>query len=305
LKANAIFVLRSFTFALTLTASLSALPQSQRDLSDHATAQSAPANRAAVQPANRIPAEAVLELPDAPGYSSSSIAATPAPDTAPSAQPPADARQPYSAAASNPRATSPDPDPARTQATSRYDQYIDPHEIAPPLAPRDKVLLSLRATVTPYQFLSIVSAAGWEHLENSSPNYGTNSEAFAQRVGAAAARRTSGLLLSDGVFAPLLHEDPRYYQLGPQHSIVARTTYAISRVFVTRKDDGGATPNLSLFLGNAATTALTNAYYPQSNRSFKQTAEDYGGSFGGAAFGLVVREFLDQALYGAHIKKKE
>jgi hypothetical protein len=250
----------------------------------------------------------VLELPDAPGYSSSytaRAAANAAPPATAGTQSPATARQPYSAAAPSHRANTADPAPARTQVTSRYDKYIDTQEIAPPLAPRDKVILSLRATVTPLQFLSVVSAAGWEHLENSSPNYGTNSEAFAQRVGAAAVRRTSGLLLSDGVFAPLLHEDPRYYQLGPQHSPIARTTYAISRVFVTRKDDGGATPNLSLFLGNGATTALTNAYYPQRNRSFRQTAEDYGGSFGGAAFGFVVREFLDQALHSAHIKKKE
>jgi hypothetical protein len=287
-------------------ASLPAQPQSKNGLPDPTATQSAPVNgAAAVHPAIRVPAEAVLELPDAPSYSSSYAARATTPPATAGTQSPATARQPYSAATSSHRASSADPDPTRTQVTSRYDKYIDTQEIAPPLAPRDKVILSLRATVTPLQFLSIVSAAGWEHLENSSPNYGTNSEAFAQRVGAAALRRTSGLLLSDGVFAPLLHEDPRYYQLGPQHSVVARTTYAISRVFVTRKDDGGATPNLSLFFGNAATTALTNAYYPQSNRSFKQTAEDYGGSFGGAAFGLVVREFLDQALYGAHLKKKE
>jgi hypothetical protein len=78
--------------------------------------------------------------------------------------------------------------------------------------------------------------------------------------------------------------------------------YAGSRVFVTRNDNGKVTPNLALLGGNLAGSALTNAYYPQINQGFRQTASTFGGSIGGSAIGFLVSEFYDDALHFAHLK---
>ena len=192
-----------------------------------------------------------------------------------------------------------------TQIAPRHEKYIDANERALPLSGRDKVLLGLRTSTTFFSLVSMTSAAGYEQLRNGSPNYGTNLGAYGQRLGAAAVRDTSELLFSDSFFAPLFHEDPRYYQLGEGHGFFRRTGYAISRVLVTRKDNGDSTPNYAVFAGYAGAIALTNAYYPPINRDFHQNAESYGISLGGNAFSLVVREFLPDALRAVHLQKLE
>jgi len=51
-------------------------------------------------------------------------------------------------------------DPRRTHRAKKYDKYIDRNEIPQMLSERDKVILGLRASVTPFAGISIVAAAG-------------------------------------------------------------------------------------------------------------------------------------------------
>ena len=149
-----------------------------------------------------------------------------------------------------------------------------------------------------------MSAAGYEHLTNGEPNYGTNSTAFGKRVGAAAIRESSQGIFTDVILHPLLHDDPRYYAQGENSGFVHRTVYAVTRVFITRTDSGHATLNAPLLLGYAGASAMTPLYYPQINRNFKDTASNYGGSLGGAAIGFLFSEFSDSLLESLHFKKK-
>lgn len=193
----------------------------------------------------------------------------------------------------------------RTRHAGRFDMNIAPDEIAPRMTVGDKVLGGMRDSVSPLSSLAWLTSAGWKHLIDGSPNYGTDKGAFGERLGASVLRDVSETIFSESVFAPVFHEDPRYYQLGRGHSILRRSIYAATRAIVTRADDGHATPNLSLFAGDAAGSALTLAYYPSKNTSFGETAETFGGSVGGSALGFVVDEFLDDALQLAHLKKRE
>ncbi len=152
---------------------------------------------------------------------------------------------------------------------------------------------------------SIFLSAGYEQLTNGEPNYGTDKGAFGQRLGASAIRGTSQDIFTDMVFAPLLHEDSRYYQLGPSHSFFRRTTYAITRPLVTRTDTGHQTVNGGLLLGYAAAAALTPTYYPQINRNFHDTASTYLGSIGGAALGSFITEFTDGIFRTLHLRRGE
>lgn len=149
-------------------------------------------------------------------------------------------------------------------------------------------------------------SAGWSHLLDTSPNYGTDKGAFGQRLGAAALRNVSEDIFSTSIMAPVFHEDPRYYKLGRHgHTITQRAVYAATRVFITRSDSGRETPNWSLITGNLEAAALTNAYYPARNRTARRTMLTFGSSLGGAALGFGVSEFLDDALELAHLKKSE
>ena len=169
----------------------------------------------------------------------------------------------------------------------------------------DKVIAGFKDSVSLFSMAGWLGAAGWEQLTNGSPNYGTDSGAFGQRLGAAAIRGISEGVFSDSFFAPIFHEDPRYYVMGQGHPFFKRLVYAGTRVLITKTDSGHSTPNFALIAGNAAGSALTIPYYPAKNTTFSEVAQTFGGSLGGSAIGFVVDEFIIDALVDLHIKKRQ
>jgi hypothetical protein len=241
-------------------------------------------------------ADAMLSLPDAPSFTTSSSEALD--DTASRA----------TGDITNPS----DTDAAATETVKhhwllarRRDMTVLPGDVAPPLSNSSKVALGLKQSFTLFSVIGWVTSAGYSQVTNRSPNYGTDSGAFGMRLGATALRNISENIFSNVIFAPIFHEDPRYYKMGNKHSVIKRALYASSRALITRTDDGRATPNYSVISGNLAGAALTNAYYPSRNVSFSTTAETFGTSMAGSAIGFLVTEFLNDALRRAHLQKLE
>ncbi|HUZ96169.1 MAG TPA: hypothetical protein VMU57_14780 [Edaphobacter sp.] len=238
---------------------------------------------------------AMAELPDAPGEAFR--ATDRSSDEAASSS---------SSSAESDFDSTPTTHPAQKAAASRWDTVIAPGQQAPSLTGKDKFLMGARDSVTPSSMAGWFIAAGWSHLLNTSPKYGTDKGAFGQRLGAATIRGISEDILSTSVMAPVFHEDRRYYRMGRHgHSLTQRAVYAATRVFVTKSDSGRETVNLALLTGDLEASALTNAYYPERDRTARRTMLTYGTSLGGAALGFGVHEFLDDALELAHLKKSE
>lgn len=179
----------------------------------------------------------------------------------------------------------------------RTQRYPRPGQPAPVLTAGDKVQLARTGTLSPFAATGWIFAAGYEQLTNTAPNWGNDRGAFGLRLGDAAIRATTEDFLSDGVLAPLLHLDPRYYRLGHGHKALARVLYAATRPIITRTDGGRTVPNFSLMGGNLAGSALTNLYYPSQNRSVAQTFATFGSGLGGSAVGFGIAEFFGGILF--------
>jgi len=187
----------------------------------------------------------------------------------------------------------------------RYDKYIQPGEAALRLTPSDKFVLGFRDAFSPTSIAVWVLVAGYEQVLNGSPNWPQTDGGFLRRAGAAAARDTSNGVFGDSVFAPIFHQDPRYYRIGRRRNLGYRLVYALTRPLVTRTDGGRSAPNLSLVAGTAFGSWLTNAYYPAVNQGLYQTAKTFGGSMGSSALGFAVAEFADDVLESLHLKRPE
>ncbi len=184
-----------------------------------------------------------------------------------------------------------------------FSRVIPAGMAAPQVHKWDKITLATRDLYSLTSVGSFFVSAGWDQLTNGQPNYGTNSGAFAQRLGAAAIRDSSQAFLSNGPFAVMLHQDPRYFALGSQYRLPKRAWYALTRALVTRdSSDGHAVMNTSLILGQAAGTALNNLYYPKSNRNFHDNLAGFGGSMGGAALSFAFDEFTSDLLRVVRLK---
>jgi hypothetical protein len=248
--------------------------------------------QAQIQPRPLAATNAMLALPDAPEVSSSTSStdesSSSGNETYSFENPVGDALNPASV--------------KRRILATRSDITIYPGQVAPPLSAHDKEVMGFKQSFTLFSLIGWTTSAAYTHLINGTPNYGTDSGAFGERLGAAALRNTSQNIFGNVVFAPLFHEDPRYYKMGKGHNVVKRVAYAATRAIITRADDGHATPNYSLISGRVFGAALTNAYYPDRNRNFSQTAQTFGTSMAGGAIGFVVTEFLDEALEITHLK---
>ena len=82
--------------------------------------------------------------------------------------------------------------------------------------------------------------AGISQLDNSNQSYHQGVEGYAKRLAANYTSQAVGNMMTEGFFPVMLHQDPRYYRIGPERGHVGyRTWYAFSRILVTRTDSGG------------------------------------------------------------------
>ncbi|HEX3437434.1 MAG TPA: hypothetical protein VHT24_11760 [Pseudacidobacterium sp.] len=167
---------------------------------------------------------------------------------------------------------------------------VQPGEKFVPLNVGDKLLFPLREQLQPISWFPTFASAGWSHLIDGHPKYGTNSAAFGQRLGAAAIRDLSMRTFSDGLLPALLHEDPRYFRMG-SGSIPRRGWYAASCVFIGRRDSGATGFNSSVLIGHGMASALTMAYYPDESAKTHVVFQTWGTSLAGEAGGNLWDEF--------------
>jgi hypothetical protein len=117
--------------------------------------------------------------------------------------------------------------------------------------------------------------AGIAQAKNDPSSWGQGWGAYGKRFGETFADNSIGTYMTTAVFPSMLHEDPRYYQLG-KGSITHRAYYAMNRLFVTRKDSGATGFNYSESIGNAAAAAISNIYHPEQDRTASRNASTFG-----------------------------
>ncbi len=181
----------------------------------------------------------------------------------------------------------------RTKPSSRLASVIEPDETTKVLTVGEKFQYSFKEQITVYAAGSYLLSAGWEQLLDSDPKYDNNSwDAFGRRLGISVIRQSSQAVFTDGLFASLFHQDPRYYRRGGGLAeFWPRAGYACARVLTKRQDSGKMAPNYSLFAGYAAASALTMAYYPSVSATWPKTWAGYGYSVLANAGGNAVEEF--------------
>ncbi len=162
---------------------------------------------------------------------------------------------------------------------------------APPMEARQKIQLGIRSVFDPVSFLGVAAIAGAEQYENVFPAYGGGIQGYGKRYGAALATHVSADLLSRAVYPAIFHQDPRYFYKG-KGNVGSRALYAISAAVMARDDDGRWRPNYSNVLGNLSAGALSNLYYPASDRGASLVFLNGLADTGGDAAANLVREFI-------------
>lgn len=172
-----------------------------------------------------------------------------------------------------------------------FQTVSDPNLKPPPLTVSLKFKLAIKETLDPFTFASAAMGAGMSQYGNKTPKYGYGMDAYGQRLGAAFADMATQNFFADAVLASVLHEDPRYYRMGPAHSIPRRILYSVTRVVITRRDSGAASFNFAGVFGMAMGIALSNAYYPSPSVNWSVNEGRFISSYTSNALGNLLPEF--------------
>jgi hypothetical protein len=169
--------------------------------------------------------------------------------------------------------------------------YVSYIPDAAPLTSRQKLSLSVHDAFDWMSFVAVSAGAGAEQATNSFKGYGQGAAGYGKRWGALFAVARSNDLLSHYVFASLLHQDPRYFYQGTGTK-KSRLFHALSYAFVARGDNRKTMPNYTYILGDICSGALSNAYYPRSNRGANLVFTNAAIALAARAGQGVLEEFI-------------
>jgi hypothetical protein len=168
---------------------------------------------------------------------------------------------------------------------------VENAENVPPLTAGQKFKLVARGVFDPMEFVLVGFVAGLGQASDSDHSYGQGAQGYAKRYGTAYGDNAIENFMAYAVFPSVLHQDPRYYQLG-HGGFRKRTIHALGRVVLTRSDSGQTQFNYSELLGASTAAAIsTYAYHPQSERSFGNVATVWVTQIGWDAATYMVKEF--------------
>jgi hypothetical protein len=145
----------------------------------------------------------------------------------------------------------------------------------PPLRSSQKFRLATAGVFDWAAFPFNGALAGIAQAKNDPKEWGQGWGAYGKRYGASFADNSIGTYMTTAIFPSLLHEDPRYYQLG-KGSFVHRAYHGINRLFITRTDSGHDHFNYSESIGNAAAAAISNIYHVPADRTAARNATTFG-----------------------------
>jgi hypothetical protein len=162
---------------------------------------------------------------------------------------------------------------------------------AAPLTTGQKYKLALRSEIDPISFASAAFGAGIEQSQNDFRGYGEGAKGYFTRMGALYGDGFNSTIISGAILPSILHQDPRYFYKGTG-TVRSRMLYAMSAIVICKGDDGRWQPNYSFVLGNFASGALSNSYYPPANRGIGLTLVNATITTASGAIGNLFQEFL-------------
>ena len=168
--------------------------------------------------------------------------------------------------------------------------YIAYDQGAAPLTAKLKFQLAAKVSFDPITFVGVGIAAAAEQAGDH-PNYPQGWKGFGERYGAAYTNGFTDIMIGGAILPSLLHQDPRYFYKGTG-TTKSRVFYALRSPFVCKGDNGRWQANYSTIGGDLGSAAISNAYYPESNRGVGLFLGNFLIGTGQRAAANLAQEFI-------------
>jgi|SRR5215472_7752073 len=171
-----------------------------------------------------------------------------------------------------------------------------------PLRPRQKLELFADQSIAPSQIVSSLAGSAISQAADFLPGYGQGWNGYSKRFGSSMASGASNHFFGTFVISSLLHDDPRYF-VKLHADLGHRVGYAVSRLVITRNDNGAETTNWPGILAPLFAESLANTYLPTNERTAGKTFRRYGIRLGLTAAANLAREYWPSIFRSLRITK--
>lgn len=203
------------------------------------------------------------ELPDSPG----SLLESQSPQTTP---------PPTVVQTTNPYAVSPNGNHQTKRVLGLVPNFrtVSADIKLPPMSPKDKFIVAGKDTFD-YSALFVSGIqAGFAMNSNSYPEFHQGAAGYARYYWHTLADTTSENFFVGGLGPIVFKQDNRFYTLG-HGSFGKRSWYAVTRVLVTRKDNGDKAFNFSEIIGSGASSGLSTLWYPNQYQTWTKVGQKW------------------------------
>jgi hypothetical protein len=159
-----------------------------------------------------------------------------------------------------------------------------------PLDPKKKFKLFVDQSIAPFHIVTSAAGAGINQARNALPGYGQGMSGYGKRFGSSLATSTSNSFFGTFLLSSMLRRDPRYF-VTMQGGFKHRVAYALSRIVVTRTDDGTLAANWPGLLSPLMAEGLANSYLPVKEQTVGRTFQRYGLQIGLNTASNLLREY--------------
>jgi hypothetical protein len=133
--------------------------------------------------------------------------------------------------------------------------------ILPPQAATEKFKIGMQDTFDYSSFIFVGAQAGLSQATNSYPAFHQGARGYGRYYWHTFADQSDENIWVESILPAAFHEDNRYYTLG-HGGFIKRIAYALSRVVITRTDNGTESFNASEIIGAGGAAGISSAYYP-------------------------------------------
>jgi hypothetical protein len=167
---------------------------------------------------------------------------------------------------------------------------VSADEKLPPTKTKEKFKLALLDSFDYSAFIEVGILAGLGQIENSEPEFHQGAAGYGRYYWHSFADNLDGDLWVEAIIPTVSREDPRYYTLG-HGGFLKRAYYSVSRLAITRDNNGNPTPNFSEIVGNGIAAGISETYYPSSEMSWTKTGQHWISQIAIDGLSNVVKEF--------------
>lgn len=159
-----------------------------------------------------------------------------------------------------------------------------------PLSKTQKMQLAFRSSIDPFTFAEAFFFGGYRELGEDYSGYGWGFTGYMKRTGSAYADSFLGNMIGNGFLPGVLHQEPRYFQLGHGNFFHRAAYAALSAVRCKHDGTNKWEPNYSNVGGNIIAGAISNVYYPKGETGWEHT---FGDGLVNTATGIIGTEFQE------------